>query len=215
MSAGFEVTPQAIQAAQGTRLQEKAPWETYDESLEIDMTPELEAAVAAYESNRYESTSSQNQEELAWRKELSDEAAKEYQWCTKEEYRDIQMRMGTIIHSSELINRLRKIGVKCWYRDHPHADKITLLVQTQEAAPPEVGCWVQNGYMPEYTVMGFDDHGVPLAEKYRGWRTVLLQLIIKGVLKEETAHKEFGIADKPCADRYNSILHGFRNTFKE
>jgi hypothetical protein len=211
-----EVSQAAIQAAQGTRLNTKAaPWETYGDSLKIEMTPELEQAVARYEDNRHEGTSNQNKEELARWKELNNEASKEYQWCTPEEYADIQSRMGTILHSSELIKRLRKIGLKCWYRDHPHADKITLVAQSHSDQKPDVACWVQNGWMPEYTIMGFDEHGVPLAEKYRGWRTVLLQLIIKGLVSEVVAHKEFGLAERRCAERYNQILYGMRNTYKD
>lgn len=213
------LTPEQIQAAQGTRLSEKAPWETYEEEMAIKMPPELEAAVMDYAQNYHEdSNSQQNQEELCRQKELSEDAGDEYRWCTKEEYADIESRMGTIIHSSELISKLRdKVGLRCWYRNHPHADKLTLMCQRpgKELDEPEVGCWVKNGWMPEYTVMGFDHNGVPLAEKYRGWRTALLQLILKGFITEDKAHKVFGPATRACADRYNSILYGVRNTRKD
>jgi hypothetical protein len=211
------VTPEQINAAQGTRLEEKAPWETYSESLDEKLSPELEAAVAEYATHVHEGESSnQTKEEYARWKEMNDASVDEYKWCTAEEYKDIQTRMGKILHASELISMLRlKLGIKCWYRAHPHVDKLTLLVQRGDGMiPPEIGCWVQNGYMPEYTVMGFDAHGVPLAEKYRGWRTVLLQLIIKGITTEEKAHKVFGPAERSCADRYNSILYGVRNTME-
>jgi hypothetical protein len=205
------VTPQAVQKAQGTRLQEKAPWETYD--LQEELTPELAAAVAEYSTHRHDDSSNQTKEALAEQKELSDEIAKEYQWCTPEEYREIQMRFGRIMTHAELINKLRdECHLKVYYRDHPHPDKLVLLYSDSDGMKqPEMACWVQNGYMPEYTVMGFDEHGVPLAEKYRGWRTVLLQLILKGILTEEVAHKVFGPALLPCADRYNTILQSHRN----
>lgn len=211
-------TMQEIQAAQGTRLSERAPWETYSEELDVKMSDELAAAVQDYSTRYHDKSSSQNEEELARWKELADASADEYRWCTKEEYADIQARVGRIIHSSELINILRnKLHVRCWYREHPQQDKITLLVQRtgDVMKAPEVGCWVQAGFMPEYTVMGFDDHGVPVAERYRGWRTVLLQLIMKGVMTEEAAHRVFGRAERSCADRYNMILWGLRNTVTE
>jgi hypothetical protein len=217
MSAQRQPTPQEIQALQGTRLSDKAPWETYDEQMTEKLDPRLEAAVEEYSQHRHDKSSAQNEEELARWKEGNDAGAKEYQWCTPEEYADIQARFGRIIHSSELIATLRtKCKVKCWYREHPQPDKVTLVIQQGDGIlPPEVGCWVQKGFMPEYTVMGFDDHGIPLAEKYRGWRTVLLQLILKGVLTEEKAHRIFGAAERSCAERYNSILWGFRNTYKD
>lgn len=210
-------TPQEVMAAQGTRLQEKAPWETYAASLDEELSPELNAAIDEYSLRRHDDSSNETKETLAEWKEGNAEVAKEYQWCTPEEYKDIQMRMGRIMHSSELINKLRnQLQLRCWYRNHPHADKITLMVQRNDGmAEPEVACWVQNGYAPEYTVMGFDEHGVPVAEKYRGWRTVLLQLVLGGHTTEEKAHKVFGPADRDCAGRYNSILHGIRNTLKE
>jgi hypothetical protein len=209
------VTPQAVQKAQGTRLQEKAPWESYN--LQEELSPELEAAVAEYSTHRHDDSSNQTKECLAEQKELSSEVAKEYQWCTPEEYRDIQMRFGRMMNAAELINKLRdECHLKVYYRDHPHADKLVLLYSDSFGVKkPEMACWVQNGVMPEYTVMGFDEHGVPVAEKYRGWRTVLLQLILKGILTEEVAHKVFGPALLPCAERYNTILQSYRNRDQE
>ena len=210
----MQPTAQQIQAAQGTRLSEKNPWETYGQELEVEMTPELAAEVADYATRYHEKSNSQNEEELARQKELSYDAMGEYRWCDPEEYADIQARIGRIMHYNELITRLRKIGVRCWLRHHPQPDKLTLVIQRNKDVmkEPEVGCWIKNGYMPEYSVMGFDEHGVPLAEKYRGWRTAILQLILKQVLTEDAAHKEFGPAERSCSTRYNSILHGLRNT---
>ena len=206
-------TPQQVNAAQGTRLSSANPWDTYGDSLDQHLTPEMAAAVAEYAKNVHDDSSNETKEELARWKEGNDEMAKEFQWCTPEEYADVQARFGRIMHSSELINKLRtECKIKCWYRQHPHADKLTLIVDmTNGLQQPEVGCWVQSGWMPEFTVMGFDDHGVPLAEKYRGWRTALLQLILKGAVTEDKAHKVFGKTNAPCSERYNSILHGWRN----
>ena len=60
--------------------------------------------------------------------------------------------------------------------------------------------------------MNFDDHGVPLDEAFRGWRTGLLQLILKSVITEKQAIEIFG---RPKATRsfhrYNALLQNFRN----
>lgn len=210
-----ERTPEEIAAVQGTRTKEENPWDTY--MTDPNLTPEMEAAVAEYSTHIHDDSSNQTKEELCRQKEISDEVAKEYRWCTKEEYADIQMRFGRIMSRDELITKLRnECHLKVFYRQHPHPDKLT-LVYSDDAGnkKPEVACWVQNGWMPEYTVMGFDEHGVPLAEKYRGWRTVLLQLILKGLLTERLAHKVFGEPNLPCAERYKSILHGWRHRTEE
>jgi hypothetical protein len=211
------LTPEQVQASQGTRLDTENPWDSYGDEMKVQTTPELEAAIEEYSRHVYEKSSNQTKEELARQQEMSYDAADEYRWCTKEEYADIEARMGKIIHSSELINRLRnELKLKCWYREHPHKDKLTLMVlRDKNGAEPEVACWVKNGWMPEYTVMGFDDRGVPLAEKYRGWRTAILQLILKQFTTEEKAHQVFGAADRCCAGKYNSILYGIRNTREE
>jgi hypothetical protein len=66
--------------------------------------------------------------------------------------------------------------------------------------------------MPELSMMNFDDHGAPLAERRRGWRTVLLQLLLSGFITEEAVDKEFGKPRQDAAfDRYNGLLKAFRD----
>lgn len=213
-----EPTMQEIQKHQGTRLSEKAPWETYSSEMSEKLDSQLEKDIQSYAQNRHESTSHQNEEELARLREYNNEAAKEYQWLHPDEYSDAGPRIGRILHSSEIINILRNdCGVKCWYSPHPQPRKVTVLIQRKGHGllPPEVGCWSMLGFMPEYSLVNFDEHGVPLAERLRGWRTVLLQLIIKGALTEETANAVFGKARGPASERYLRTLYGFRNTYKD
>ncbi len=206
-------TEQEVLAQQGTRLSDKAPWETYGDELDVKMTPELAAAVAEYAENRWEdSKNTQMQEELCRQKEMSEETSKEYQWINPEEYKDSTARIGKVISHAEFITTLRKAGIRCWYTQHPHPDKAVLYVYRDELAPPELACWVQIGQMPELSMMNFDEHGIPLAERRRGWRTCLLQLILKGIISEEKANKVFGPPKVTKQyDRYNSTLQHFRN----
>lgn len=210
----MEPTAQEIQATQGTRLSETAPWESYDSELDgPKMSPELAAQVAAYSERRYKDApvSSEAQEVLAENKEINDEIAKQYKWLSSEEYANQEERIGHVLHSSELITKLRQCGVACWYIQHPHPDKATLLVSIN-GGPMQVGAWVQLGNCPELSLMNFDEHGVPLAEKRRGWRTVTLQLILKGMLSEEKADKIFGKpGDSPAFTRYKMTLYGWKN----
>jgi len=205
------LSPEEIKKLQGTRASEKAPWETYDQEFGGD-DPALLEAMAEYASRVSDAeASSETKEQLARQKELSAEAVKEYQWLSPEEYQDAGARIGRIMHSCVFIGKLQKAGIKCWYRSHPQAGKITLIVQ-RLALEPEVGCWCQSGFAPELSVMRFDDHGIPLAEKYRGWRTCTLQLILKGILSEKKANEVFGVpATTPAFHRYNQTLRQFRN----
>lgn len=205
---------QEIMAQQGTRLDTKnAPWETYSQELDQKLDPQLAEAVEEYSQRHHKKTGSQAQEELCRQKELSDSVAKEYQWLTPEEYEQIEPRIGRPMNFATFITKLRNdCKLKCFYREHVHADKLT-LVHTNAAATtePEVACWVAYGWMPEFSIMRFDDHGVPLNERRRGWRTCLLQMILKGILNESTVTRVFGEATGPASERYNSLLQANRN----
>lgn len=205
-------TPQEIQRSQGTRLQEAAPWETYAAEMGQNLNPELAAEVEEYAQKHYVDTkpSSQTQEVLAEQQEINQEISSQYQWVTPDEYADFEARIGQVHDHSWLINGLRKAGVACWYTAHPHPDKLVLL-WSNGGAPREVACWVQYGQMSELSIMNFDRYGAPLAERRRGWRTVLLQLILKGVITEEKANEIFGKPRHDAAfDRYNSTLFEWR-----
>lgn len=208
-----ERTPEEIQRLQGTRNSERPSWQTYDEEMMGDIEdPALLEAMAEYAGRTSDAeATNQTKEELARLREASAEQVKEYQWLSPEEYKNEGERIGHIMHSVVFLNKLQKAGVNCWYRNHPQPGKITLVVQ-RAALPPEVGCWCQEGFAPELSVFRFDDHGIPLAEKYRGWRTCLLQLILKGVISEKKANETFGFPKTTKAfHRYNSTLQNFRN----
>jgi hypothetical protein len=195
----------------GTVGKERAPWESY--SLEEKLDPKLEDEIKRYAEKRHEKSSQQNEEELARWHEENKALAKQYQFLTPEEYENEDARVGHVIHSLVFINKLRKeFGLDCYYREHPHKDKLTLVVRRGNY-PPEVGCWVAIGFMPEYSIVRFDEHDNVLNEKFRGWRTCLLQMILKGFLKEEDVDRVFGKATGPASERYNSTLFEIRNHY--
>ena len=187
-------------------------WETYADEIVGKDNAELDAAVAEYARNRYESSSEETKEELARRKEENDGIASEYQWVHPSEYADKGAWIGKILHSSKLITLLReKCRLKCWYRLHPQPQKLTLLIL--ERGKRNIGCWSMFGYMPEFSIMRFDEHGVPLDEAYRGWRTVLMQLALKGVISERKITEVFGPARGPVSARYNRFMGSLRTNF--
>jgi hypothetical protein len=205
------LTPEEIAKSQGTRNSEANPWDTYDKEFDFN-DPALLEAIAEYETWVSDAeASSQTKEEYARVKQASDEAAAEYQWVKPSEYANEPDRVGRVMHSAVFINKLRQAGVKCWYRKHSMPQHITLVVQVGNQ-PPQVGCWVQEGFMTELSMMRFDDHGIPLDEKRRGWRTPLLQLILNGVITQEKSEQVFGVPPVTKAfHRYNATLQRFRN----
>lgn len=206
------LSPEEIAKHQGTRGKDATPWESYDAEIDIN-DPALLEAIHEYEQRVSDAEpSSETKDELARLREGSMNAAQEYQWVTPEEYKNAGERIGRIMHSDVFISKLRSVGIKCWYRQHPQPRKITLVVQVNNETP-KVGCWVQSGFMPELSVMKFDDHGVPLDEKYRGWRTCLLQLILHGIISHPKAEEVFGKPPvTPAFHRYNATLQRFRSS---
>ena len=207
------MTPEEIRTAQSRPLQDK-PWETYDDEMLGDLADDtaLNQAISEYASRVHDAApTQQTQEELCRLSENNAATAQEYQWVTPEEYANEGDRVGIPMHMCQFISLLQETGINCWYRRHLQPGKTTLIIQ-RKTLPPEVGCWVQSGWSPELSVMRFDEHGIPTYEKFRGWRTALLQIILKGIISEEKAIEVFGKPPVTKAfHRYNSTLQQFRN----
>jgi hypothetical protein len=65
---------------------------------------------------------------------------------------------------------------------------------------------------PEWSLIRFDDYGVPIGEKFHGWRTAVLALIKARVITEEQAHKAFGKpVENAASSFYREQLFHLRN----
>ena len=192
----------------------KRTGKTWNEEMDFDptMTVELAKQIEEYALNVHDDSSNQTKEELARQREMSDAVAKEYQFVAPTEYNDVAERTGIVMHAVTFLKKLQSTGLDCWYAQHPQVGKVTLVYVNKLTKKPEVGCWLQSGNMPELSLMGFDDHGVPLAEVFRGWRTGILQLILKSAITEKQADAVFGRPKTTRSfHRYNSLLQSFRN----
>lgn len=93
-----------------------------------------------------------------------------------------------------------RVGVNAWVKDDETGRKVQTTITS-----------LQYPYSQEWSVMRFDKYDVPTKEKYRGWRTALLVLIIAGVITEREAEKAFGKAHGVVAEFYNMQLQVNRN----
>jgi hypothetical protein len=193
---------------------DRAPWETYGDEIIGKDSPELDAAVAEYSKHRHVKSSQQNEELLAEWKEGNAQSAKEYQWVKPEEYADLGPRKGRILSYEQFINILRdKCKLTCFYREMGHPQKLALWVQKDGTVQPELAGWCQRPFMIEYEVVRFDERGIPLDSRYRGWRSVLLQMRMKEMLTEDQINKAFGRAIGPASRRYNQVMQSVRKNF--
>jgi len=69
---------------------------------------------------------------------------------------------------------------------------------------------LQDPYGPEWSIMRHNERGVATKEKYRGWRTALLVLIVAEVLAEEEVDAAFGPPIGEAASFYRQQLQVWR-----
>jgi hypothetical protein len=95
-----------------------------------------------------------------------------------------------------------RVGVSAWVREN--GIRIRRCVTS-----------LQDGCGPEWSVMRFNEWNVPTVEKYRGWRTAMLHLILAGVLTEDEVDRAFGpVVDNDASWFYRHSLEGYRRQEK-
>jgi hypothetical protein len=74
-----------------------------------------------------------------------------------------------------------RVGVSAWVTDKETGERKRRQVTTLQ--------WPCG---PEWSLLHFDEFDVPITEKYRGWRTAMLQMILQDVVTEEEVNRAFG-----------------------
>lgn len=69
---------------------------------------------------------------------------------------------------------------------------------------------LQDPYGPEWSILRFNDRGVAVKEKFRGWRTAMLVLIVAEVLTEQEVDRAFGSPVGEAAAWYREQLQTWR-----
>jgi hypothetical protein len=153
-------------------------------------------------------------EAFAAEKEISDKQVMGYRIDDQEELVDFRARNVNIISTRDFIKKLRDNGVRCFtiYNGLPGTIGLWAVVPTTHGMDVRYIAFLQIPAMIEWSVLRVDRHGLPNGEDYRGWRTVVSQLIRKEVLTEERAHEIFGRpTDSIVSRRYRRTLYGYRN----
>ena len=146
-------------------------------------------------------------------KELSDEMGEQYHIEDQEELINEKARKVNSISTDEFIRKLRVNGIKCFtvYNGLPGTVALWCL-PPKETQKARYICFLQIPAMYEWSVLRLDAHGIPSGEKFRGWRTVLIQLIKNKILTEYQAHQIFGHpSENSVFARYRRSLWEIRN----
>ena len=149
-------------------------------------------------------------ESFAAEKEASIEQVESYRMDGQEILIDEKPRKVKPIDTREFVKKLRDNGVKCFTVDNGLASTVALWAARGQQMV--YVSFLQVPAMYEWSVLRLDAHNLPAGEKFRGWRTVLAQIIVKEILTEDKAHEIFG---RPVggivSSRYRRTLWNFRN----
>jgi len=147
-------------------------------------------------------------------KEISDGLVEDYKMEDQELLVDFKARNVNITGTKEFVLKLRENGIKCHavFNGMPGTVGLWCIVPTKQGTNVRYICFLQTPAMIEWSVLRLDDHGLPNGEDYRGWRTVLSELIKKGILTEQRAHEIFGApTDSIVSRRYRRTLYEYRH----
>jgi hypothetical protein len=125
---------------------------------------------------------------------------------------DESPRKVNVMASRLFVRKLRQNGIKCFTIYNGLAGTVGLWACPPNSDQMRYVAFIQIPYMYEWSVLRLDKNMLPDGEKFRGWRTVIAQLIIREILTEKQANRIFGRAtDSAVSRRYRKSLCLFRN----
>ena len=152
------------------------------------------------------------QESFAAEKEASNAQVQQYKMDGQEELTNADARKVNPMSSRDFIHKLRSNGVRCFTVDNGMRGTVALWAASRYTDETIYVAYLQVPAQYEWSVLRLDRHGLPAGESFRGWRTVLAQLIVKDILSEAKAHEIFGKpTDGLVSRRYRQTLYDFRN----
>lgn len=144
-------------------------------------------------------------------KEQSLTMAAQYKMPEQDILSDEESRTIHPMGTRDFIKKLRDNGVKCFTIQVQPGPTVGLWAKSKLNSKPIYIAFCQIPAMYEWSVLRLDEHELGNGEMYRGWRTVLCQLIIKEVLTEQEAHRIFGEPTGAASCLYKRTLWNFRN----
>ena len=142
---------------------------------------------------------------------LNSEKVRECRWLHQEEDGITQYVQGRILSRGEFLQLLRTIRPDAFYNEYAALGRRGLNFFDPQLGRSFFATTVQDGLMIEWSQMRTDAHGVPTNERYRGWRTVLMVLIEKGIISSEECDKAFSKPVGPRSKRWYRMLFTRRN----
>ena len=146
-------------------------------------------------------------------KEVSERMAARHKMEDQELFLNEIARKVNPISTREFIRKLRKAGVQCYTIDLGYPPQSVGLWAFKPGTDYVVPvCYLQVPAMYEWSILRLDNRGLPNGEAYRGYRTVEVQLVEKGIITEAQANRIFGRpVDGPVSKKFRHTLYWLRN----
>lgn len=145
-------------------------------------------------------------------KEISDESVEGYKFEGQDILLDEKSRLVNGISVKDFMLKLLKIR-KFFLTDSNFPGMLGLWVgQEFNEENSKFVCAIQQPTMPEWSVIRLDAHNLPVNFRYKGWRTVLVQLVREHIITEDQAHQLFGLPENNSNSKlYRQQLYQIRN----
>jgi hypothetical protein len=148
----------------------------------------------------------------------SSEAVRAQRWGRNQlDFINDEARMGRWRHHSDLIRFLKQEIPSVYLTDGNFINDVSVF-RTYGQPQPGLGnrtfeymMYFSLGWSPEHSLIEFDHRDIPLREKQRGYRTVLLRMIKSRLTSEEKVKDFFGDALGDGANNWNRQLWMHRN----
>jgi len=157
-------------------------------------------------------------ESAAYDYETSCNMVAEYRMEDQEQLIDFKARNVNIIGSKEFVLKLRDNGIRCAavYNGMAGTAGLWSIVPTKTGMNVRYVTFIQIPAMIEWDVLHLDPHGLPDGLEYRGWRSVVVELVKRQVITERRATEIFGRpTDSIVSRRYRRSLFEFRHRHKD
>lgn len=125
-------------------------------------------------------------------------AVKKQRWDNQLDYMDDDARQGRWMHHSEFVTKLHKLADNLLIIDGRIVGDLAVYKVYDRPQPQLDGknfeylFFLPTGWMPEASLIEFNERAIPVRERKRGWRTPLLRLIKAKIVTEEAVEREFG-----------------------
>ena len=169
------------------------------------LSPEEREKLEAVEVPIAENSSNERKEKALERFEENVEASRWQRWEHRPQWAENeQARKVNPMHFAAFISRLADVGVHLEANNFSRVGRIGINGYSHGIF--RTITTLQFPYSYEFSVMRWNEYGVPTNEKFRGWRTALLDLIRAGAVTKDQAYRAFGHPTGPVASSYMKEL---------